>query len=439
MKRGSVVFRSIVVVAVALAAALALEPAAHAERGGRSLLTGVKRIVFLGDSITYSGQYIEYLETFLRTRMPDADFELINLGLPSETVSGLTEPNHAGGAFPRPCLHERLDRALAKTHPDLVVACYGMNDGIYYPFSEERFQRYQEGIRRLVDRVHAVGAKLLLLTPPTFDPNPILKSTLPAGRDVYPSGSSYVGYDEVLERYSHWLLDQRKHGWNVADVHGPMLRHLQARRRKTPEYRLAGDGVHTNSFGHWLIAEAVLRAWGFPTGTDAETVDVHRHVVDRDAIRDFSGGDAISFTWLVHRPLPLDPGWDPEAMTDEQIVEHWHRYRLKIEGMKPGRYLLTLGDQAPVTVTDHQLAQGVAPSLDRETAANQADLPALIHQRQHLLTNAWLTAVGHSRPGMEQGAPLDDALRQAAEMDAKIRPLAAPVPIRISLSPAGAE
>jgi len=36
-----------------------------------------------------------------------AGFEILNLGLPSETVSGLSEPNHAGGAFPRPDLHER--------------------------------------------------------------------------------------------------------------------------------------------------------------------------------------------------------------------------------------------------------------------------------------------------------------------------------------------
>jgi phospholipase/lecithinase/hemolysin len=34
------------------------------------LLAGVRRIVFLGDSITYSGQYVEYLEAYLRTSQP---------------------------------------------------------------------------------------------------------------------------------------------------------------------------------------------------------------------------------------------------------------------------------------------------------------------------------------------------------------------------------
>ena len=33
-------------------------------------LAGVRRIVFLGDSITYSGQYVEYIEAYLRTSQP---------------------------------------------------------------------------------------------------------------------------------------------------------------------------------------------------------------------------------------------------------------------------------------------------------------------------------------------------------------------------------
>src|SRR4051812_2182830 len=79
---------------------------------------GVKRILFLGDSITYAGEYVDFVETYLDVHFPDRKFEIIDVGLPSETVSGLSEVGHAGGAFPRPDLHERLDRVLAKTKPD---------------------------------------------------------------------------------------------------------------------------------------------------------------------------------------------------------------------------------------------------------------------------------------------------------------------------------
>ena len=115
----------------------------------KPLLDGVKRVVFLGDSITYAGGYVDILEAAFRVEHPGRAVEFINIGLPSETVSGLSEPGHAGGAFPRPTVHERLDRILAKAKPDLIVACYGMNCGMYYPLSDERFAKYCEGMELL--------------------------------------------------------------------------------------------------------------------------------------------------------------------------------------------------------------------------------------------------------------------------------------------------
>jgi hypothetical protein len=34
--------------------------------------------------------------------------------------------------------------------PEVVVACYGMNDGIYWPQSEQRMEAYRQGIGRLI-------------------------------------------------------------------------------------------------------------------------------------------------------------------------------------------------------------------------------------------------------------------------------------------------
>lgn len=230
-------------------------------------LRNVTRILFLGDSITYAGEYVAALDVYLFLHAPDQRYELINIGLPSETVSGLTEPNHAGGAFPRPDLHERLERALTKLKPDLVVACYGMNDGIYHPFAEARFQKYREGIGWLREKVQKVGARLWLLTPPPFDPQPIRKETLPEGQSEYPSGKPFAGYDGVLSRYSDWLLAQKKKGWNVIDIHTPLNAALTERRKSNPDFNFAGDGVHLNTRGHRLIARGILRAWGAPSET----------------------------------------------------------------------------------------------------------------------------------------------------------------------------
>ncbi len=221
---------------------LACLAAALARADEKSTLPGVKRIVFLGDSITYAGAYVEDFEAWLVTRLPERSIEIINVGLPSETVSGLSEPGHAGGKFPRPDLHERLDRVLAKTKPDLVIACYGMICVIYLPFAEERFQKFADGQKWLHEKATAAGAKIIHVTPPVFDENRNHKA----------------GYADTLDRYSDWLLAQRAKGWDVADLHTPMRRFIEEKRKTDPGFFLAGDGVHPGEPGHWLMAQAVL-------------------------------------------------------------------------------------------------------------------------------------------------------------------------------------
>ena len=60
-----------------------------------------KRVVYLGDSITQSGGYVTFSSYYLEKLHPRKDFDLLGLGLASETLSGLSEDGHAGGKFPR--------------------------------------------------------------------------------------------------------------------------------------------------------------------------------------------------------------------------------------------------------------------------------------------------------------------------------------------------
>ncbi|MBM3852841.1 MAG: SGNH/GDSL hydrolase family protein [Verrucomicrobia bacterium] len=226
-----------------------------------------QRIVFLGDSITQGGTYIEFIEAALIAQHPASNKQIIPLGLGSETVSGLSEDGHAGGRFPRPNLHERLDRVLARAKPQLVLACYGMNDGIYHPLGAERRQAFQNGMKRLRDKVVATGARIILLTPPVFDPVPIRTRVLPAGLAKY--DQPYEGYNDVLDAYSEWLLGMRaRAGWEVLDLHGPMNTALAERRKANPAFTFARDGVHPGPEGHLLMARPVLEAWGLRTGPD---------------------------------------------------------------------------------------------------------------------------------------------------------------------------
>lgn len=224
------------------------------------MVRSASRIVVLGDSITYGGDWVEFLEAGLRRIQPDHRPEILNLGLPSETASGLSEEGHAGGAFPRPDVHERLGRVLGRLKPDLILACYGMNDGIYFPLEESRFSKFKDGIRRLHEAAAHEGVRVIHLTPPPFDPQPLNGRTLPAGLKAYPQ--PFEGYDSVLAAYSQWLVEQRAQGWQVVDLHGPMRRLLDEERANNRDFTLSGDGVHANRQGHWLMAREVLSGLG---------------------------------------------------------------------------------------------------------------------------------------------------------------------------------
>jgi lysophospholipase L1-like esterase len=198
-----------------------------------------KRVLFLGDSITHAGDYIALIEARLRLTggpMP----ELINLGLPSETCSGLSEPDHP---FPRPNVHERIGRALEKLRPDVVVACYGMNDGIYYPLSEERFAAYRSGINEIIAKVHASGAKLILMTPPAFDALPLKTKgkLLPVGAERYSWTAIYEDYDDVIRRYASWIMGQSDRRPSQCASHAKIslmtLPWTSVSRKSRPPYR----------------------------------------------------------------------------------------------------------------------------------------------------------------------------------------------------------
>ncbi len=210
------------------------------------VLKGVKRILFLGDSITYAGQYVQDVDAFLAATYPDRDFVVINCGLGSETVSGLSEAGHAGGAFPRPDLHERLDRVLALAKPDLVFANYGMNCGIYQPLDEGRFKAYQDGILWLRASVAKAGARIIHLTPPIYD--------LGAAKS-----KSGFDYNDVLDHYAAWLVERgKKDGWQVVDVHSAMARALTEKRKDNAAFTWAKDKVHPDAAGHLVMARSVI-------------------------------------------------------------------------------------------------------------------------------------------------------------------------------------
>jgi lysophospholipase L1-like esterase/pimeloyl-ACP methyl ester carboxylesterase len=293
-----------------------------------SIVPDEKHVVFIGDSITDNGLYIAMMDAYFRQHMPGNKITLINLGVSSETASGLSEPDHP---FPRPCIHDRLDQVLRESRPDWVVIGYGMNDGIYYPFAEERLQAYQEGILKVVRAVKQSGARAILMTPPLFDAESFRSGELQssADKEAYSWKSPYRNYNEVLGRYVKWLVSV---GGEEADVvvniYDSLGAGLQAERKRNPEY-VSGDGIHPNAKGHWIIARTLLsrlfnitleRVPDYVEHSDSS--ELFQLVLERHRL--------LSSAWKEHvghtnpgkvQALPLDEALEQGSVLEEQICK----------------------------------------------------------------------------------------------------------------------
>ena len=82
-----------------------------AQKGQRPWAT--RRFLWLGDRHHAGcGDYVTIAEYYLNKQYTSSHFDFVSIGLSSENVSCLSEKDHP---FPRPCLAERLQRALSIT------------------------------------------------------------------------------------------------------------------------------------------------------------------------------------------------------------------------------------------------------------------------------------------------------------------------------------
>lgn len=269
------------------------------------------RVILLGDSITYDGRWTTGVESALRGTPEFEKAEIVNVGLPSETASGLSEEGHAGGKFPRPCVHERLARVLDGLKPTLVIACYGMNDGIMQPPDAARMEAYEKGMTKFKDEVQKAGARIIFLTPPLY------QADKPSADPKH--------YDKVLDGFAAWLVSKREGGWEVVDIRPSLRESVAKMKAANPAFVFAADGVHPGDEGHRFIARAacdglwpLLRLPGEPLVADGKSF-----VLLKEA------QDLLKLAWLTETKhlRPGIPAGDKVEVAKERAGKLLEGYR----------------------------------------------------------------------------------------------------------------
>ena len=220
--------------------------------GAEPTLEKGDRLAIVGDSITEQKQYSKFIETYLLACYPDLGIQTFQFGWGGERAPGFAN---------------RMENDLVPWKPDVVTTCYGMNDGSYRAYEPRIGQVYEEGMRRIIDRMKATGATVVVGSPGVVDSTTWSRNK-PDFDQVYNQNLATLG------GIARTLAEENKfpHA-NVFDA--MMTAMVSAKSEHGDEYPVAGrDGVHPGPNGHLVMAYAFLNALGLEGDLGNITIDM---------------------------------------------------------------------------------------------------------------------------------------------------------------------
>jgi lysophospholipase L1-like esterase len=297
-------------------------------------------LVFLGDSITHQCLYTQYIEDYYYTRYPKLRIHFHNAGVGGDKACDALD---------------RFDADVAQYKPRYVTILLGMNDGAYRDFDKATFDTYQHNMSTLLDRIEAIGASAIPMTPTMHD----ARAARIRGKGAEPRDTYYNG---VLALYGAWLREVAQvRGLGFVDMYSPLNQWTLAERKKDATFTLIQDSVHPGPAGQVVMAAAILDDMCPRSSVSAITIQEKAGTLAATAangtVAGFQAdGDGLRFTftakalpWVV--PIEAAPGYE--------LVHAGHHYSMEAftaRNLKPGKYELKIDGQSIGVWPDSQLA-----------------------------------------------------------------------------------
>ncbi len=357
------------------AAAAPAAPAAIPSVGFRNK----DRWCVIGDSITHSGTYHEWIELYYLTRLPGAAIDVFNCGISGDRA--------AGGL-------QRLNWDILSKQPTVASIMFGMNDverDLYkdVPATPEVLEKrraalasYQQNQRDLVAALQKAGVRVILITPSIFD------------QTAEMAAPKQTGVNDALGECAAFVQKLgAETGCAVIDFYGPMNRFTQARQAKDPKFTMVGpDRIHPGPAGHLALAYLFLQAQGASADVARLSIDAGTAKVV-SAVRSTASnvraqGPGLAFTWSERAlPFPIDPDCLP-ALDWVPVNAQLNQEVLQIAKLKPGRYVLSIDGVEIKTYTADELASGVNLAEETKTPEYQQAIEVLhlMNQRTKLVS-----------------------------------------------------
>ena len=237
------------------------------------ILKGVKRILFVGDSLTDGSSYPDYVINTLNRLFPKADFEIHNAAVAGDTAA---------------MVRKRLQQDIIERAPDLMVLCIGTNDC----HRKRPVKDYEKDVELIVSQTLNINSKVMLVLPSPFGKANVAKE------------KSFQDFLSSLRKIA------AKHNLLIADAHAEFIRGEKAGREM-----LGADGIHHGKHGFEGMARAIMDAFGLPDVQLDLEVKAWRGLLTQ---------------WESSAPVPRDREYDPAESKD------WKPYEAKsLMAMQP--------------------------------------------------------------------------------------------------------
>lgn len=408
-------------------------PAARAAEGEFFFKDG-DVVVVIGDSITEQHLYSNYVEMWTVTRFPAWKLTIRNVGIGGDRSPG------GNGRFKRDVLAHK---------PTAMTVDFGMNDGGYGGFRDDLFKSYVDGLQGMADQAKAAGIRVAWITPQPLD-----------GGE--PGPTALTAYNQTLEKFSDGVKTiAAKNGGVFVDQFHPYLAVLDKARSAGPKYDriTAGDAVHPGSPGQALMAASILKGLAFPSLVSSVEIDAAAKQVAAakncrvTGLTEQSGGIAFD---RLDAALPFFPADAAGILKWSPILEQLNDYRLKVTGLKAGKYEVRLGGKNVAEHSADELANGVnlaAAALASGPVAEQVrSVTAAVEakNRYHhdrvfrgvVLSNVsvpdWLDLkLSPEQIESRRQAAYADRMAKLPELDAAVRKALEMKPHRVEIVPSG--
>lgn len=378
------------------------------------------RIVFLGDSITEQYQYSTDIELYLTTRFPKWKLTFLNAGISGDTATG------GAGRFKTHVLDEK---------PTAVTINFGMNDGGYGGFDQNRNSAYTKNTEAMLKAAKDAGVRVGLVSPNAVDRRIQERFKL----YVETQKQFYAPLKELAEKNGAMFADQ------YAITRAAVEKMEADNATKVVPYY---DGFHTASPGGLLMAHAILTGLHAPAAVSDLTIDVASRKSEAKActVDKLEASDkAVSFERTDEAlPFPVQADW-VSLLPYVNNLKDLNWYGLKVTGLAAGKYTLLIDGEKAAEYTAEELTTGVnlgvlttGPIHAQGQRVLQAinDKNGIVHQRFRgvVMFNIpdWLADVGNERKAQELA-------KRKAIIDAKqaeVYQLVQPKPHRFELKAA---